>query len=383
MSETKLLAYLVIVTLVLGGTGFVFSTVISPLSEGDLAVSSHEATLIYTLSSLLRYLATAAVILVPLSFLLIYRWFGRERKFTVPATLSTIPDAALKPWQVNLLFRKDALVFDESGYYATLLDLHRRKFIAFIPSQEGKAGVFLIRILKTSSDDQYEQRVLKVLDQIAENGLLDLGRFEKITQEAKTSAAAEETVLRYQRMLTDLTIRADPTLAHQYIVDGRDHIVPLLLTSIVVFSISFMAIFLEPMQSSILIPATFLWGVVVIQSLIAIAMPSALFGHWKDDKYRDKLQWEAFTRFLSDLALMRKYVPEDLSTWGDWLVYGTALGVGDKVESAMAVLNVNMADTGVPVSALGLGTAFSPLLHFKSPAHGRSGSSPRSGAHGR
>jgi uncharacterized membrane protein len=382
MSETKLLAYLVIVTLLLGGTGFVFSIAISPLSGGDLAVSSHEATLISTLSSLLRYLATAAVILVPLGFLLIYRWFGREKKFTVPAFLNTIPDPALRPWQVTLLFKKDVLVFDESGFYATLLDLHRRKFIVIASDPEGNADAVSIRILKKSSEDQYELRVLNVLDQIAENGLLDPGRFEKIIREAKTSAAAEETALRYQKMLADLTKRCDPTLAHQYIVDGRDHIVPLLLTSIIVFSISFMAIFLEPMQFSNLVTATVLWGVVVIQSLIAIAMPSALFGHWKDDKYREKLQWEAFTRFLSDPAIVRKNPPEDLTLWGDWLVYGTALGVGDKVESAMAELNVSIVKTGVPVSTLGLGKAFAPLLLFKPPAHGRSGSS-HSDAHGR
>jgi uncharacterized membrane protein len=378
MSETKLLAYLVIVTLLLGGTGIVFSIVISPLSEAGPAVSPQEATLISTLSSLLRYLATAAVILVPPGFLLIYRWFGREKKFCVPSYLSTIPDPALRPWQVNLLFKKDALAFDESGFYATLLDLHRRKFIVITMDTGGNAGAFSIRIVKISSEDQYEQRVLNVLGQIAENGLLDPGRIEKILREAKTGAAAEETVLRYQKMLADLTMRSDPSLAHQYIVDGRDHIVPILLTSIIVFSISFMAIFLEPMQSSNLVPATVLWGVVVIQSLIAIAMPSALFGHWKDDKYREKLQWEAFTRFLSDLSLIRTSVPEDLTLWGDWVVYGTALGVGDKVESAMAALNVNMADTGVPVSALRIGTAFSPLLLFKPPAHSRSGIS-RSG----
>lgn len=381
MRETKLLAYLVIVTLLLGCTGFVFSIIISPLYEGDLVVSSYEAPLIHTLSSLLRYLATAAVILVPLGFLLIYRWFGSEKKFTVPAYLITIPDPALRPWQVNLLFKKEVLAFDESGFYATLLDLHRRKIIVITSDPIGKAGAFSIRILKTSSEDQYEQRVLDALGQIAENGLLDLGRLERITREAKTSAAAEETTFRYQRMLADLTLRADPTLAHQYIVDGRDHIVPLLLTSIIVFSLSFMAIFLEPMQSSNLVPATVLWGVVVIQSLIAIAMPSALFGRWKDDKYREKLQWEAFTRFLSDPALIRNHAPEDLTLWGDWLVYGTALGVGDTVESAMAELNVTMADTGVPVSALGLGAAFSPLLLSRSPAHSssvtRSGSTQR------
>ena len=62
--------------------------------------------------------------------LLIYYHYGRERKFTVTTYLSTIPNLALKPWQVNLLFKDDALDFDQDGYYATLLDLHRRKLIS-------------------------------------------------------------------------------------------------------------------------------------------------------------------------------------------------------------------------------------------------------------
>ena len=296
---------------------------------------------VYTLSYLLNYLAKAAVILVPLLFLVIYRWYGTEKKFTVPAYLSTNPNPALKPWQVNLLFKDDALDFDETGYYATLLDLHRRKFITITTKQEGAAKDFEIRILKTTSDDPYEQRVLNVLGQIAENGVLDSGHIEKLASEAATNIASEETALRYQRMLTDVTRRVDPSLALQYIVDGRDHIVPLLLASITVFAVTLIFAFLEPMQSYILIPATVLWGVVFVQAVIAIVMPSTLFGHWKGDKHKEKLEWDAFAHFLSDLAQMRKYAPEDLSMWGEWLVYGTALGVGDKVESAMASLNIN------------------------------------------
>jgi MFS superfamily sulfate permease-like transporter len=41
---------------------------------------------IYTLSYLLNYLAKAAVILVPLLFLLIYRWYGRENRLQYPNT---------------------------------------------------------------------------------------------------------------------------------------------------------------------------------------------------------------------------------------------------------------------------------------------------------
>jgi uncharacterized membrane protein len=361
-----------------------FRTEVSNLPEST-ASGSFWYDITYTLSYLLKYLAEACVVIVPLGFLGIYHWYGREKKFTVPGYLSTIPNRALRPWQVNLLFRKDAMVFDESGYYATLLDLHRRNSLAITPKEDGKAEGFTIRILNARSDDPYEQRVLSLLSEMAENDTIDTDLLQKIASEAGTSAASRETASRYQRMLADVTTRAESSLVREYIVDGRDHIVPLLLISVTVFVVSFMAVFLEPMLSFNLIPATALWGVVAIQALIAIAMPSALFGHWKDDRYREKLEWEAFRHFLSDLALIRKYAPEDLSAWGEWLIYGTALGVGDKVEEAMAALNVRMADTGLPVSALGMGSAFAPILLLPPPARGSSAGFGRGGggAHGR
>ncbi|HUT39609.1 MAG TPA: DUF2207 domain-containing protein, partial [Methanoregula sp.] len=126
---------------------------------------------IYTLSYLLNYLAKAAVILVPLLFLIIYNRYGREKSFTVPEYLSTIPNPALKPWQVNLLFKGDALDFDEDGYYATLLDLHRRKIISILEKGEGKG--IEIRVLSGATTDPYELRVLGFLALVSENGVLD------------------------------------------------------------------------------------------------------------------------------------------------------------------------------------------------------------------
>ena len=131
----------------------------------------------------------------------------------------------------------------------------------------------------------------------------------------------------------------------QYIVDGREHIIPLLLITIFLFAITLIFAFVTTMQSYILIPAVILWATVLVQVIIAFAAPSTLFGHWKDDRYKEKLEWDAFTHFLSDMAMIQKYAPADLSMWGDWLVYGTALGVGDKVEKAMKALNIRVADT--------------------------------------
>jgi uncharacterized membrane protein len=295
---------------------------------------------IYTLSYLLNYLSKVAVILVPLMFLVIYNWYGREKVFTVPAYLSTIPNPALKPWQVNLLFKGDAQDFNEDGYYATLLDLHRKKIISITEKAEGKG--IEIRSLSGATPDPYEQRVLGFIDLVAENGVFDTAGIEALALRAQTNSSAEEKALKYQRTLTDVTSRVDTTLVSQYIVDGRDHLVPFLLTGIVLFAITLIFAFVASIQSYILIPAVVLWGVVVTQVILSIAAPSTLFGHWKDNRYKEKLEWNAFTRFLSDMAMIQKYAPADLSMWGEWLVYGTALGVGDKVERAMKALNIRI-----------------------------------------
>lgn len=38
--------------------------------------------------------------------------------------------------------------------------------------------------------------------------------------------------------------------------------------------------------------------------------------------------------------MMKKYAPQDLIIWKEWLVYGTALGVGDSVARVMETLKV-------------------------------------------
>lgn len=69
-------------------------------------------------------------------------------------------------------------------------------------------------------------------------------------------------------------------------------------------------------------------------------MPKAFFGRWKADYYKEKLEWDAFKSFLSNFAIIQKYAPEDIAIWKEWLVYGTALGVGHNVVKAMDKLKI-------------------------------------------
>ncbi|MCQ8894014.1 MAG: DUF2207 domain-containing protein [Methanolinea sp.] len=310
------------------------------------------------------------VVLTPLVLVLLYRKYGTEREFTVPEYLSFTPDPTMKPWAVNLLFKGDPMTFDQDGYFATLLDLHRKKMITIQEKPDGK-GV-RITVNQETSTDPYEQRILDFLQEIGEGGTVDSEALQSTVARARRDPSAEKMILKYQRDLLAVTRKSDPRLVARYVVDGRDHIFPLLFVAIALCAVSVMALLVTPVLSSLLGPAVILFGGMVVQSGIALAFPSTLFGHWKDDRYREKLQWDAFARFLSDLALLRQYAPADISMWGEWLVYGTALGVGDRVEKAMKELNVSLPEAGVPIAS-GLNAAFIPVLAFTPPSRGGGG----------
>ena len=310
------------------------------------------------------------VVLTPLLLLLIYRKYGREKAFTVPEYLSFTPDPSMKPWAVNLLFKGDAIDFDEDGYYATLLDLHRRGVIT-IREKPGKEGI-IISVNEKNSDEPYEQRVLDLLVGMEENGGVDSTAIRQMADGARSDPVLEKKILRYQRDLSGITRKSDPRLVSRYIVDGRDHLFPLLFIGIAFACISVMAVIVFHTLAALLGAAVVLWAGMIVESAVALAFPSTLFGHWKDDRYKEKLEWDAFARFLSDLALIRQYSPQDVSMWGEWLVYGTALGVGKKVEQAMEALHISLPEAGVPL-AMGVRSAFVPVLAFSAPSRGGGG----------
>ncbi|HUU74829.1 MAG TPA: DUF2207 domain-containing protein [Methanoregulaceae archaeon] len=316
----------------------------------------------------LYLLGIVMVLLTPFLFLAIYHRYGREKKFTVPQYLSFIPHPEMKPWEVNLIFKGDATNFDADGYYATLLDMHRKKILTIHEKAGGEAVV--IRVNQDHSEDGYEERVLAFLREVGTDGVVDSDELGILAEQAKTDKMAESRIIRYQQALSGVTRRTNPRLIARYIVDGRDHIIPLVFIGAAFCVISIIISVIAIPLIRLLVPSAILWGFMILESGIALAFPSTLFGHWKGDGYKEKLEWDAFAYFLSDLALMKKYAPSDISMWGEWLVYGTALGVGDKVVKAMKDLDISIPEADVP---LGVRTAFFPVLFFAPPSSGGGG----------
>ena len=322
---------------------------------------------LYAAAGVLYTLATILVLAMPFILLGVYLRYGREKEFTVPEYLSFTPNTALKPWQVNLLFKGDALEFDENGFYATVLDLHRQKKIVVTEKPDGN-GV-TVRIVSGESTDPYEQRVLNFLGNIADDHVVDTADLEEFARTARRSPGYQHRIEQYQQSLAGLTRDVDTSLAYRYIKDGRTMILPFIFLGAIPCGLSILAFILAPGAAYLLIPASVLAFVAAVQVGIAALFPSTLFGFWKGDHYKEKLEWDAFSYFLSDLALIRQYSPADLSMWGEWLVYGTALGLGDKVEQAMKNLRIDLPDVGVPLYS-NMPVIFAPIVLYSPPSSG-------------
>jgi uncharacterized membrane protein len=317
----------------------------------------------YRMAQLLRDVAKALAVLNPPILILLYVAFGREKRFIVPRYLSTVPNKERKPWVVNLVFKRDAVDYDEDGFFATLLDLHMRRKIRI----DTKNGGLAIRILDQADGDIYEGRALQFLKDLSKDGVMDTDSIKEFTK--NLSASEYGRLFQLNTELSYLTRVAEPRVASEFTASGRKRITPILLVSGLLLVTSLVALLMLPNIASILSMAVIASVVPIIQSVIAIAFPSTLFGKWLREAYKEKLEWESFKSFLSDLALIRKYAPQDLSMWGEWLVYGTALGVGDSVVKAMKELKIQLPEVSL---APRIPSLFVPIMLAAAP-RGRGG----------
>ena len=287
-----------------------------------------------------KYVMIAIIMLLPLIAYLIYLKFGKEKFYVVPEYLSYVPNKNRKPWIVNLIFAKDTGTFDENGFYATLLDLQNRGYIKI--TENGK-----VEILKTDLEglDSYELDVMKFLMKYSRNNVFDPEYVKSLARELakeykyNNSESAKDKLEKLKDEIDD--IMSSPKDSSKLIktfleTRGRKIILAFLGISIGIT----IFLYFQSKSYPILKDTFYLSIVLVMQNIVLALTPVSLFSRWKNDYYKEKLEWDAFKNFLSDMAMIKKYSPEDISIWKDWLIYGTALGVGDKVVEAMKSLNI-------------------------------------------
>ncbi len=286
----------------------------------------------------LLWFGRVVLISLPLVLLYIYYNFGKEKKFVVPSFLSFVPNPDRPPWFVNLVFTGDAFEGDENAFFATLLDFYRRGIIDI----EGDKIILKGGSLK----DPYEKKVYFILRRLSKEEGGNLVFKPEYVEELKNK---EPERLKFLKGEINLLLNyKNPVVSVQFVDDRGARVVKGLLS--VSFSITFFLFIVFSFEKRVFFYTFDIYPFVVLFSGFTFALflvsllPTQFFGRWKENYYLERLQWEAFKNFLSDLAAIKKYAPQDISIWKEWLVYGTALGVADKVIEAMRELKVELPE---------------------------------------
>ena len=86
-------------------------------------------------------------------------------------------------------------------------------------------------------------------------------------------------------------------------------------------------------------------GILLIIFSIALRhVADDIFGKWTEKGRVFYLKWNNFRKFLKDNSLMKEHPPESIVVWKKYLIYGTALGVADKVYESMKLQVPNYLD---------------------------------------
>ncbi len=339
------------------------------LSEVDRANTYY--SIAYSTTRGAFYALAVALPAFPLLLVALYKFTGAEKEFTVPKYLSYVPNPSRKPWHVNLLFHRDVVDIDENAFYATLLDLAKRGIVEIRYSSTDDV-VLEVRGGTAEELDTYELRVLEFLREYSRGGVFS---FREFSEFVRGDAATSRVRARYHLSKLNSVLKT-PREARTYVmqfIEPRKPIPAYALVALLVAVV--LAVALVPKGPEY---GAYPTGVVALSILLlaeaaaSYTMPSYVFGRWKEDYHREKLEWKAFRNLLKDLALLGRYAPQDLVIWKEWLVYATALGVADKVVEAMEKLNVPIPREAY-VALVGRPMFARALTSARSAASGRGG----------
>jgi len=156
---------------------------------------NNRLNIVYLTISGIYWFNKLATFLLPLGLYGLWMRYGKEHDYAIPPFLSTIPNRTLKPWIVNLVFKRDAMDFDKDGFYATLLDLHERGNIKVDVHDKD----VVIEIINDRGLDRYEYKVMYFLKKIARNDVVKTEYMVDMVEQAQSDIIVEGKVIILKR----------------------------------------------------------------------------------------------------------------------------------------------------------------------------------------
>ena len=275
------------------------------LPEGTIIVENNPSTTPF-------WILAFIVLFIPY---FIWSVFGSEKSFVVPKYLHTLPNKDMSAWEVDMLTNgSDKL--SKNGLASIMLELNVMKVITF---SERKSFFKKISVF-TINKDYY--KLLEGRPKLLECVNLLL------TKKVKESPKGIVCEIASGDRLFGLGMRSfvkDSSVKKKFFDSTGDN---LFTGFVVIYFIVLYYTIITLYGGFFFNPYIFF---IFLTGVRFVAIPKSIFSRFKENYYKNYLEWLSFKAMLDDYAQIKKYLKEDYAQWKSWLVYGTALGSAHNV----------------------------------------------------
>jgi uncharacterized membrane protein len=253
-----------------------------------------------------------------LIFFLSWHYFGKElTEPDVPEQLSQIPNKR-KPWEVAAYFNPPFSSIDSNFFSTLLLDFYRRKIIDIKIEEGFFKKDLLIKLNRKSQelDDPIEKEFLQILEKL--NEICPERHIQNNYFNLNKAASNPFSSLTIRSMYTVFKKSLDEH--GKKFIEKKGVVIFMILIIILIMISIFTGIF------SLTILSFFSLFLISIISAF-----SSLLIKFKEDFYREYIEWQSFKKWLSYSPSMKEHGHKGVVFWEEFLVYATALGVSKKV----------------------------------------------------
>lgn len=279
--------------------------------------------------------------LVPL---IIYLKFGREPKIDYQAEYERDIPTDDPPAIVNAIcgpgFSKKVGVPDMDGFKATIMDLINREYLLFKSESSGKEDLGLSNSIFLSVNPkkdiknlkEFELDILDFLKGYEEEGIISMDTISESLSDRSSAKAFRETYNNWRDNIKSKFLDGEE-LRKIFIKKGDTYLKIFGVLGLIAAVITFFVTLADSLPAaSLALLSSLVLGVV---SIISLALPEKIGGHWTTYGEEYDAKWHNFKKYIKDFSLIKEYPPESVKIWNKYLVYATALGAADAVRKAM------------------------------------------------
>ncbi len=285
-------------------------------------------------------------LLSPIIAVIVYLIYGREPKVDYEALYERELPTNHPPAVVNAMMKSHGIgTPDIHAFEASLLDLIDRKIIKLnvMENETTDTRDLILEFDKADTSDleSHERSVYNILNSLADNGRLNMSSLNsKLSSESAGKWFLEQLDGFYDTVKFEYL--SDDMLKSYFNSRGNRIMTFLSIGGIIAAIILIILGIFTNLKAGLY---TLVGGIfLLVFSIILIAIPDDIFGQWTPKGRLFYLKWKNFKKFLQDNSLIREHGPDSIVVWKKYLIYGTALGIADKVYESMKIKIPDYAD---------------------------------------